>query len=99
MPKAPTTHKAKSYGRKPIKVYESQARAIRRKSNWKRTSTLFRQQHPICADPFGDHGDRPVPSEQVHHVKPIEQRPDLAFTRSNLMALCADCHAKLESKK
>ena len=28
----------------------------------------------------------------VHHVKPLRDRPDLAFEPSNLQALCGPCH-------
>lgn len=30
---------------------------------------------------------------EVHHIIPLEERPDLALTLSNLRSLCYDCHA------
>lgn len=33
-----------------------------------------------------------VPATMVHHIKTVRQRPDLALTKSNLMALCDSCH-------
>lgn len=30
--------------------------------------------------------------EIVHHIKPLKQRPDLAYDLDNLECLCLDCH-------
>lgn len=31
-------------------------------------------------------------SLEVHHVKPVEQYPELAFDLANLTTMCAACH-------
>lgn len=31
---------------------------------------------------------------EAHHIKPISERPDLAFDISNGILLCKDCHNK-----
>lgn len=33
---------------------------------------------------------------EVHHVKPIRERPDLAFDLENLACLCPRCHVAVE---
>jgi 5-methylcytosine-specific restriction endonuclease McrA len=33
-------------------------------------------------------------AEQVHHVIPRAQRPDLTYVWDNLMSICTDCHVK-----
>ena len=33
-------------------------------------------------------------AEQVHHVIPRAQRPDLTYVWDNLMSICTDCHMK-----
>ena len=38
-----------------------------------------------CRSPFAD---------QVDHIVSIEERPDLAFERTNLQRLCLDCHGR-----
>lgn len=40
----------------------------------------------VCAGPL-----------HVHHIEPIEERPDLAFEPSNLVSSCAGHHPMLES--
>jgi len=55
-----------------------------------------RQQHitddPLCEDCLKIGIARPV--EEVHHVIPIADRPELRLERSNLVSLCKECHAK-----
>jgi len=31
----------------------------------------------------------------VHHIKHLRQHPELALTKSNLMAVCKECHYKI----
>lgn len=33
-------------------------------------------------------------AEQVHHLKEVKQRPELALTIDNLESLCINCHNK-----
>lgn len=37
-------------------------------------------------------------AQEVHHVIPISQRPDLRLDPENLMALCKPCHSRLKGK-
>lgn len=77
------------------------ARAIRASTRWTHVSTRHRKKYPLCADPFGHHATDGivVPVDDVHHVKPLEEHPELAFTESNLMSVCRACHTKLDGKK
>lgn len=42
---------------------------------------------------------RSVDATTAHHVKPVEQYPELAFDASNLRAICAACHSKEHPEK
>jgi len=42
---------------------------------------------------------RKVQATHAHHVKPIEDHPELRFDLSNGRALCAACHNKLHPEK
>jgi len=42
---------------------------------------------------------RPRPAVLVHHIKPLEQYPELALELDNLESLCADCHNVLHPEK
>jgi 5-methylcytosine-specific restriction endonuclease McrA len=35
----------------------------------------------------------------VHHIKPVEEYPELGYISSNLESLCAACHAKAHPEK
>lgn len=61
---------------------------------WRKLRELFLMDHPLCVDPFGLHGERPVPATEVHHKIPRRQRPDLAYDEENLEGLCKPCHSK-----
>ena len=42
---------------------------------------------------------RMTPAVYVHHIQHLEDRPDLAFTDSNLESVCLACHNKLHPEK
>jgi len=44
-------------------------------------------------------GTRPRRATLVHHIVPIEERPDLALTLSNLRSSCDACHNKRHPEK
>ncbi|WP_143316874.1 HNH endonuclease signature motif containing protein [Clostridium sp. HBUAS56017] len=35
----------------------------------------------------------------VHHIKHVNKHPQLALTKSNLMAVCKECHNELHPEK
>lgn len=40
-----------------------------------------------------------VDAETVHHIKHVEDYPELAFVDKNLISLCNDCHNKQHPEK
>ena len=42
---------------------------------------------------------RSTDATTAHHMKPVEQYPELAFDASNLRALCEGCHNKEHPEK
>lgn len=53
-----------------------------------------------CMDRFrAGYGYRPRRAEMVHHIIPIEERPDLALELSNLRSLCNACHGAEHPEK
>ena len=59
-------------------------------SDWRRLSERFRIENPLCADCEAKGLVRP--SQEVHHIKPLEKFPHLRLVWSNLVALCSRCH-------
>ncbi|SKA99822.1 HNH endonuclease [Caloramator quimbayensis] len=40
-----------------------------------------------------------TPAVTVHHIKFLRQHPELALTKSNLMAVCEECHFNIHHKQ
>ena len=45
------------------------------------------------------YGIRPRRAQMVHHIIPVEERPDLALELSNLRSLCFECHNREHPEK
>jgi 5-methylcytosine-specific restriction protein A len=56
-------------------------------ARWRKFRRWFLSLHPLCAD-CGR------PAEEIHHVQPLKQRPDLALAPENALQLCVPCHSK-----
>ena len=70
--------------------YDSAAWAHKRAAILRRDRYLCRE----CAR-YG----RRTPATVVHHILPVEQRPDLRLDLDNLVSLCDPCHNKRHPEK
>jgi len=65
-------------------------------SRWRRTRAAVMESQPLCADCARE--GVMTPAEEVHHIRPVDSIKDpdmqfrMTFDRSNLVALCRDCH-------
>jgi len=75
--------------RKPMEYKTTKQRGYG--SDWKDLSERYRAQYPLCEDCLK--AGRVRPSSEVHHVVPISVEPSLRLEWTNLVALCANCHA------
>lgn len=63
-------------------------------ARWRRLRALVLAAHPLCARCGRS-------ASEVHHVVPVDRGKDyaekerLAYTESNLMPLCRDCHKRM----
>lgn len=73
------------------------AARIRSSATWQRVRRQILAAHPFCADPFGRHRALRGFARDVHHIKPLAERPDLAFEPTNLAPLCTACHRRIEA--
>lgn len=71
----------------------------RRTARWQRVRLRMLREQPLCSDPWATHSAEGVvvAAQEVHHIEPVRDRPDLCFVRSNLMPLCAACHARFNA--
>ncbi len=45
------------------------------------------------------YGIKPNRAVMVHHIIPVEERPDLALDLNNLRSLCSECHNREHPEK
>lgn len=62
---------------------------------WKRIRDKYVSEHPLCEMclKLG----KITPTVEVHHILPINEGGD--HKRSNLMALCKECHNKIHIER
>ena len=63
---------------------------------WKRVRAIKIINNPLCEDCLLE--GKTIQVQEVHHIIPIEVRPDLAFDYDNLMSLCVEHHKKRDRK-
>lgn len=71
---------------------------------WKRVRAMALQRDcgmcQDCMDRFrAGYGIRPHRAQMVHHIIPVEERPDLALDLNNLRSLCNECHNREHPEK
>lgn len=73
------------------------AAKIRSSALWRRLRRGKLARDPLCEDcaALG----LLEPARQVHHLRPVAERPDLAFESANLRSLCTTCHARREAEE
>jgi 5-methylcytosine-specific restriction protein A len=63
-------------------------------ARWRRLRLVFLREHPLCADPFGDHEGRATPAECVDHIIAHKGDMELFWDESNWQPLCLHCNSK-----
>ena len=58
----------------------------------------FIRENPLCRLCFKEEG-LTVAASEVDHIKPLKTHPELAMDRSNLQALCRNCHEKKTARE
>lgn len=59
---------------------------------WRKLRKYKIERDPLCEE-CKENG-KLVPADEVHHIEPIKERPDLRLKLFNLKSLCIDCHNK-----
>jgi 5-methylcytosine-specific restriction protein A len=61
-------------------------------TEWKGFRAAYRAEHPWCQT--CEREGRETLAQQVDHLIPVRQRPDLALDEGNVQSLCASCHSR-----
>lgn len=69
------------------------AAKLRSSQAWRQLAARFLAVHPICGS------CRAELASQVHHLEPVESRPDLALDWDNLVPVCVACHGVCNSRE
>jgi len=64
---------------------------------WERLRNWYLKQNPLCIDCQGAGIVRPA--VVVHHIEPVDERPDLRLDPQNFRSLCFSCHEIFHSRK
>lgn len=67
---------------------------VYRSKRWRKLRREVLAEHPYC-QVDGCH----APATDVDHIERVEDRPDLAYDRSNLMALCHPHHSSKTARE
>lgn len=59
---------------------------------WRNLRAQYLADNPLCME-CGRNG-RVTAANEVHHVKPRKQHPELAYEWDNLESLCKSCHSR-----
>jgi len=88
VPRSPLRHHEPPQAKRP----SSHAQGYDRR--WAKLAKMFRRQHPLCADPFGEHAKegRIAPGGHVDHIIPKRRGGDDDW--NNLQNLCPRCHSR-----
>ena len=58
--------------------------------------TILRRDEYLCRE-CGRYGKR-VDAKHVHHIIPLDERPDLKLESDNLISLCRECHNAMHDR-
>jgi 5-methylcytosine-specific restriction protein A len=61
---------------------------------WQKARAGYLARHPLCVDPYRDHGIRVVAATELDHIIPHKGDMTLFWDVSNWQALCKACHAR-----
>jgi 5-methylcytosine-specific restriction endonuclease McrA len=80
-----------------VLIAEGRTAEFYNSKGWRRLShKIIRAAHGECRMCSDAH--RLTPAVLVHHIKHLREHPELAYTESNLMPLCHDCHERIHRR-
>ena len=59
-------------------------------TTWERARKMYLSEHPLCEN--SEAAKKIKIASLVHHIKPVEDYPELRLDPENFMSLCRDCH-------
>ena len=65
---------------------------------WKALRKQKMQLNPLCECDHCIKNDACLEAQLVHHIIPVEQRPDLLLEMTNLMSVTHECHKRIHKE-
>ena len=62
--------------------------------NWRAYTARYKQENPLCADPYNIHQGVTVEAIDVDHITPHRGDLKLFWERTNHQGLCKSCHSR-----
>lgn len=102
MPWSPPSHTARKRSRRASDAAYRRAKRkgggdIRSTARWQKTRRMKLRRNPLC-EPCQRKG-LITEAQQVHHLTPIKEAPDLALSMENLESICTRCHARENARE
>jgi len=66
---------------------------------WREMRLVKLSQFPLCQRCLQKNPPKETPATMVHHIKPIEEYPELRLDIRNMQSLCFSCHEIIEGRK
>lgn len=80
-----------------VLIAEGRTAEFYNSKGWRRLSRkIIRAAHGECRMCKAEH--KLSRATLVHHIKHLREHPELAYTESNLMPLCHDCHERIHRR-
>jgi 5-methylcytosine-specific restriction protein A len=71
--------------------------AFHKTTKWKnKRGNILRRDEYMCRE-CNRYG-KTIEATMVHHVIPVDERPDLGLSSKNLISLCKTCHGKMHDR-
>jgi len=79
---------------------DPKAKAFYNSAAWKAARLVVLQRdHHLCQPCLRKPVPKITPADAVHHVKPLDEAPDLALNLDKLESICGACHNKEHPEK
>lgn len=87
-----------NFGGEQQTMAQTEPKSFYKSKRWQiKRQQILRRDRYLCVE-CSKYGRR-VDATTIHHIKPLEHFPELAFVSGNLVSLCEKCHNRMHPEK